>query len=109
MPRDSGFRRLDESGAAPITLVFEGAALTARPGDSVAAALFAAGYFSGRDTLVSGAPRGPFCMMGACFECLVEIDGEPNRQACMTAAAEGMKVRRMRGARGLAKGDAGEG
>lgn len=93
MPRDSGFRRLDESGAAPITLVFEGAALTARPGDSVAAALFAAGNFSGRDTLVSGAPRGPFCMMGACFDCLVEIDGVV-RQACMIEVKEGLRIAR---------------
>jgi NADH dehydrogenase/NADH:ubiquinone oxidoreductase subunit G len=40
-------------------------------------------------------------MMGACYDCLVEIDGEPNRQACMTEVAEGMQVRRMQGARPL--------
>jgi NADH dehydrogenase/NADH:ubiquinone oxidoreductase subunit G len=47
-------------------------------------------------------------MMGACFECLVEIDGEPNRQACMTPVTEGMKVRPMKGARALPKGEPGE-
>ena len=101
MPTDSGFRRLAEPGGAAVTLSFEGAALEARAGDTVAAALLAAGVFAGRDTPVSGAPRGPFCMMGACYDCLVEIDGEPNRQACMTPAAEGMQVRRQRGARPL--------
>lgn len=113
MPADSGFRRLDEAGAAKVALDFEGAVLIARSGDTVAAAMLAAGHFSGRDTPVSGAPRGPFCMMGACFDCLVEIDGEPNRQACMTDVAEGMTVRRMKGARPLAanplpKGEPGE-
>jgi len=106
VPTDSGFRRLDEKGAR-VALVIEGVPVAAREGDTVAAAMLAAGMFSSRDTPVSGTPRGPFCMMGACFDCLVEIDGEPNRQACMTAVAEGMEVRRMQGARGLPEGDAG--
>ena len=42
------------------------------------------GNRTSRDSAVIGAPRGPFCMMGVCFDCLVEIDGLPNRQACMT-------------------------
>ena len=108
MPRDSAFRRLDEAGAEPVTLTFEGQPVTARAGDSVAAAMLAAGHLAARTTPVSGAPRGPFCLMGACFECLVEIDGEPNRQACMTPVAEGMQVRPMHGARPLAAGGAGE-
>jgi predicted molibdopterin-dependent oxidoreductase YjgC len=99
--KDSGFRRLDEAGADTVALAFEGSVLMARSGDTVAAAMLAAGHFSGRDTPISGAPRGPFCMMGACFDCLVEIDGAPNRQACMTIVAEGMKVHRMKGARPL--------
>jgi predicted molibdopterin-dependent oxidoreductase YjgC len=41
-------------------------------------------------------------MMGVCFECLLEIDGVANRQGCMVQAADGMRVSRMRGARGLA-------
>lgn len=108
MPRDSAFRRLDEAGADSVSLEFEGRPITARAGDSVAAAMLSAGQLSGRATPVSGAPRGPFCMMGACFDCLVEIDGAPNRQACMTPVAEGMKVCRMTGARALPKGDTGE-
>jgi predicted molibdopterin-dependent oxidoreductase YjgC len=107
VPTDSGFRRLDEQGA-PVALEIDGMPVAAREGDSVAAAMLAAGVFSGRDTPVSGAPRGPFCMMGACFDCLVEIDGEPNRQACMTMVAGGMTVRRMLGARHLPKGEAGD-
>lgn len=99
MPSDSRFKRLDETAGQEIMMTFDGSPLPARSGDSVAAAMMAAGHLTGRHTAVSGAPRGPFCMMGACFECLVEIDGEPNRQACMTLAADGMAIRPMSGAR----------
>ncbi len=40
-------------------------------------------------------------MMGVCFDCLMEIDGVGNRQACLTPVAAGMQVRRQRGARGV--------
>ena len=108
MQQDSAFRRLDEVGAITVTLECAGQPLAARAGAIVAAAMLSAGHLAGRETPVSGAPRGPFCMMGACFECLVEIDGEPNRQACMTPVAEGMKVLPMKGARALPKGEPGE-
>ncbi len=50
-------------------------------------------------TPVTGSARGPYCMMGVCFDCLVEIDGEGNRQACMIEARDGMVVKRQMGAR----------
>jgi predicted molibdopterin-dependent oxidoreductase YjgC len=88
-----------------VTISFDGAPVTARAGDSVAAALLAAGHLVFRDTAVSGAPRGPFCMMGACFDCLVEIDGEPARQACMVVVQDGMRVARQHGAADYAARD----
>ena len=63
--------------------------------------LLAAGETSLRDTPISGAPRAPYCMMGVCFDCLMEIDGVGNRQACLTPVAAGMQVRRQHGARGV--------
>ena len=45
-----------------------------------------------RATAVTGEPRGVFCGMGVCFDCLVVIDGESSRRACMTFVAEGMRV-----------------
>jgi hypothetical protein len=82
-----------------VVIDFEGAPLEAREGESVAAAVLAAGHAVTRTTPVSGAGRGPFCMMGMCFDCLMEIDGVANIQACMVAVQEGQKVRRMAGAR----------
>jgi len=69
---------------------------------TVAEALLATGNSTCRTSQVSGEPRGPFCMMGVCFECLVEIDGVPNQQACMTTVRAGMQVRAMRGKARLA-------
>ncbi len=99
MPTDPPFRRLPDATPEPVRIVFEGQTLTASRGDSVAAALLAAGQLEFRSTAVSGASRGPFCMMGTCFECLLEIDGKANRQGCLSEVREGMNVRRMRGAR----------
>jgi D-hydroxyproline dehydrogenase subunit gamma len=61
-------------------------------GYTVAAALLALGYKANRTSPVSGSPRGPYCMMGVCFECLVEIDGIPNRQGCLTEVQPEMRV-----------------
>lgn len=95
------FQRIDD--AAPgVRVTFEGRTVMARPGESVAVALLAAGILAVRDTPAGGAPRAPYCLMGVCFDCLVEIDGVPSRQACLTPVAEGMAIRRQRGAAGLA-------
>ena len=81
MPDAFAFTRLPDAGRRTVTLDFEGAPIEAAAGDSVAAAVLAAGHRLTRITPVSGSARGPFCMMGVCFDCLMEIDGEANRQA----------------------------
>lgn len=91
-------RRLDGTAGKRVSLDFEGSRTEAVEGDSVAAALLAAGETVFRSTPASGAPRGPFCLMGVCFECLVEIDGLANQQACMVEVRDGMQVRRQCGA-----------
>lgn len=96
------FQRLDPGAPASVHLEFEGQALVAEAGNTVAAALLAAGIDRFRDTPTGHRPRAPYCMMGICFDCLVEIDGVPNRQACMVPVADGMKIRRQQGAREVA-------
>lgn len=87
------FKKLGSSTSEAVTIFVDGDALRVSPGDSVAAALLGAGTFRFRQSAKSGAPRSPHCMMGNCFECLVEIDAIPGRQACMTAVAEGMTIK----------------
>ena len=79
--------------AARVEVSFDGAPLSLPEGANLAAALLAAGVGAFRHTPVSGTPRGPFCMMGACFDCLVEIDGVV-RQACMIEVTEGLRITR---------------
>lgn len=96
-PSDSAFRRIDD-GASDLRFTFEGREIAARAGETLAAALLAAGVRHFRDT-PAGAARAPWCLMGVCFDCLVEIDGVASRQACLVPVAEGMRVRRQRRAR----------
>jgi len=97
------FQRLSEP-QDPVTFDFEGETVTAEAGDTVAAALLAHGIGHTRSAVVSGARRAPHCLIGACFECLVEIDGRPNRQACLTTVRAGMHVRRQDGPARVANG-----
>jgi len=95
------FRRLHDPEPEAVTINFEGEILKVGVGETVAAAVLTANPGHSRTTPVTGAPRLPFCMMGACFDCLMEIDGIPNRQACMEIVQDGMKVRRQEGKRQL--------
>ena len=87
-------------GEPPVRFHFEGRELQAPEGMNLAAALLANGEAVFRESPVSGALRGPFCLMGACFECLVVIDGKSGRQACMAEVAENMEVHRQRRSEG---------
>jgi len=74
-----------------VTLLVDGRALPAVAGESLAAALAAAGLLRLRAAPRTGAPRGAFCFMGICQECLVQVDGAV-RQACLVPVAAGMSV-----------------
>ena len=98
------FRRRDGSPAIEgesITIYVEDAPVTCRPTDSVAAAVLLANPGYTRRTPVTNAPRAPYCMMGACFEWLMEIDGIENQQTCMIPVRDGMRVQRQNGAPAL--------
>jgi D-hydroxyproline dehydrogenase subunit gamma len=97
MPTEPLFRAI--STDVFIDVEFDGLPLTVLGQRSVAAALLAAGVSRFRSTPVSGSPRAPYCMMGVCFDCLLEIDGVANRQACLVPVEPGMKIRSQEGAR----------
>jgi sarcosine oxidase subunit alpha len=92
------FRRLGETGTS-FTIKVDGRAVEARDGDTVAAAMLAAGIDHCRTTAVSGAPRAPYCLMGVCFDCLVTIDGVGNRQGCLVPVRAGMEIETQAGKR----------
>ena len=92
------FKRLAEAGTT-VALTIDGKSVQAKSGDTVAAALLAAGIERCRTTPVTGAPRAPYCLMGVCFDCLVTLDGVGSRQACLVAVRDGMTVETQQGKR----------
>ena len=76
---------------------FDGHEIAAEPGQSVAAALIAAGHRSWRSTRGRGEPRGAFCGIGVCFDCLVTVNGRPNQRACLVEVQPGDRVERQEG------------
>src|SRR3546814_11847970 len=86
----SMFKRRHRGTRRTVTLVIEDEPVAVVEGETVAAALFAAGLPWFRTTALSGLPRAPGCMMGVCFDCFVEIDGEANRQARLVTVREGL-------------------
>ncbi|MBR0681304.1 (2Fe-2S)-binding protein [Roseomonas eburnea] len=88
-----------EARPATVEVLVDGQVVRVPEGASAAAAVLLAGLPALRSTPVGGAPRLPYCMMGVCFDCLAEIDGVPNRQACMVTVAPGMRIAPQRGAR----------
>lgn len=77
---------------AAFTFTFDGGAIEAFPGETVAAAVLAAGIRILRRTEKEGRPRGLFCGMGVCFDCLVTVDGRPHLRACLVRVEAGMCV-----------------
>ena len=78
--------------------IFGDREIPAEPGQSIGAALIAAGYRSWRTTRHGGAPRGIFCGIGVCFDCLVTVNGQASQRACLTEARYGDRVEPQEGA-----------
>ena len=88
------FKRMNNAitDSKTVTLTIEGKEITAYQGDTVAAAMLVAGFTYTRITPEKEKRRAPYCMMGICFDCLVEINGIPNQKSCQILVQEGMRV-----------------
>jgi len=96
------FKPAQLQGSVParsVEIVVDGRSIQAREGQPLAIALLEAGVRPFRRTPVSGEPREPVCLMGVCFECLVDVDEQRNVQSCMVEVRAGMRVDLPRGAR----------
>lgn len=82
----------------PFEFSFGGQPITAYPGETVGTALMAAGIATFRTTRMGGKPRGIFCGIGICFDCLVVVEGRLNQRACLTPATPGLRVEPQEGA-----------
>ncbi|MDH6486327.1 (2Fe-2S)-binding protein [Streptomyces sp. SAI-127] len=85
-----------EPGPA-FTVALDGREIEALPGQTVAAALWTAGVTSWRTTRGEGRPRGIFCGIGVCFDCLVTVNDRPNQRACLRPLQPGDAIRTQEG------------
>jgi predicted molibdopterin-dependent oxidoreductase YjgC len=80
-----------------VAFSFDGKEMEGCEGEPVALALKAAGVFIHRYTKKQGRPRGIFCAIGRCTDCVMVVDGKPNVRTCITPLAAGMQVQTQRG------------
>ena len=85
---------LDDTAIEDVTIIVDDVAHSVPAKISVAAAMLLTANQDLRLTAVSGSPRAPYCMMGVCFDCLLQIDGIANQRACMTKVQDNMQIRR---------------
>ena len=85
--------RLAARRESAISVSVDGRAVSVFAGETVAAVLLAEGIRVFRYTAKRGEPRGVFCGMGICYECLVTVDGVPNVRACVTTVKPGMAIK----------------
>lgn len=104
MEKQKFTRRHSLSSEATVTIEFEGQKFTVGAGETVSAALLASGVEYTRTTEKCNQKRAPYCQMGICFECLMEIDGKANQQSCLTMVRDGMKIKRQSGLRDIGHG-----
>jgi predicted molibdopterin-dependent oxidoreductase YjgC len=80
----------------PVQITVDGETIQAYEGESLAAALMASGRRVFRHTDPGGHPRGIFCGMGICYDCLVTLAGQEHVRACIALVREGMQVSTLR-------------
>src|SRR5687768_6551992 len=80
-----------------VTFSFDGRPIDGYAGEPIGAALLAAGVRVFRTMPRSGEPRGGYCWMGRCADCLVVVDGVPNARACVTPVRDGLAVQTQHG------------
>lgn len=87
----------DLAPAREVTVTVDGEPLTAREGEPIAAALLAAGIRAFRTTPKLDQPRGVYCAIGRCTDCIMTVDGLANVRTCVTPIREGMDIKTQRG------------
>ncbi len=88
------FKKVDRSDCDFVTIEFDGEKKTVPAGITVTAAAFLLGINFTRVSPNNRTRRAPYCQMGVCFECLMEINQVPNQQSCMIYVQEGMTIKR---------------
>ena len=97
------FKLLPDHTAPTLTVMVNGKTVSVPQGFTAAAAMLLQGNGATRTSALSGEGSAPYCMMGVCFECLMDINGEPNQQGCLVTVTEGMRINAQHGKRMVAE------
>ena len=92
-----GARRRAMGTASAVQITFDGEPLSALDTDTVASALIASGHRVFTIDPHDGSPRGGFCFVGRCGDCLMVVDGQPGTMACITPVRDGMRIETQHG------------
>lgn len=76
-----------------VQFTFDGKVLEGLEGEPVAMALKNAGVMVHRYTKKKHQPRGIFCAIGRCTDCVMVVNGKPNVRTCITPLKAGMDIR----------------
>ena len=99
------FRWINDTAPEQIEIVLDGGSVSVPAGISLAAALLYLDVIPTRLSRLSATPRAPLCLMGNCFECLIQVDGVDNQRACQVQVRQGMQVNRMLPANAMESGE----
>ena len=75
-----------------VNITVDGKPLRVKEGSMIAAALIAEGIRINRYTRKEHKPRGIFCGIGQCTDCVMVVNGQPNVRTCITRVEEGMVI-----------------
>jgi hypothetical protein len=98
----SNLTRISVRRGDPVQLIVNDAPLPAFEGERLSTALLASGLLSWRRSQILREPRGLYCGIGICFECIVDVENMGVVRACQTLVRDGMRVRTIRLAQELA-------
>ena len=84
-----GDDRIKPVPPTPITIIVDGLPANGVAGQSLAGVILAGGTLAFRRTSAGGRPRGVFCGIGVCYDCLVEVNGQRDVRACQRRAVDG--------------------
>ena len=80
-----------------VKITVDGKRIKAREGETIAAALIAAGVKVFRYTVKRDEPRSLFCAIGRCTDCVMTVNNKSNVRTCVTLVEEGMKIETQKG------------
>ena len=88
---------LDFERGTPVVFTFDGVPVYAHTGETIAAALYAAGFTTLAKSPVKHRPRGLYCAIGNCSSCMMVVNGEANVKTCIELVQDGMTVETQEG------------